>query len=1049
MTSLANINLIEHTMWYRKLQKTAFALLVLLLGVTFSNLQAQSGSIGGPYTVDEHTMLLLHFDGDTVNETDRSANARTHGNIQFIQDGVNDALGGVAYFKNDAVSDSSYMTIPDDDNLDLPGSFTVELWFQVLTYGTTAEDHRFFPSLLWKRGGTDDHWSQGNYFVEVKGDTRYLSTGYFAPDSGTYPSIQSKNNLIEPGKWYHATLIRDTSNTAIVQLVHNTNGELIYHESTTYNPESEQPNITNTPLFLGSNGNELGDQPGWFDGFMDEVRISNTVRSFAVPPVVKDVAITEDTWTVDAEVAKVGSSDISDVKLRYKVGAQGTFEEVSMSSSGEGMYTGTIPEPDQGIVYYYVKAENAAGQTSTFPSAAEDEDAPQYLSFAKKQENTQTLFLDFESGSGEPLDQSAYGTDINTGGAPLYTENAAAGDFAIDLNGESDYLEVNSPLIGDTNEFGFDFWLNSDSLYVGEGRGHWQFIVNKPALEPGLWGENSFEIIAGAFDNDNRQLTAGIYVEHENGSRESIRMMLDSSIVNHQWYHLVFEVRAAPAGDPNDYYAFFQLRDSEDNVINTVYSGFTGDIMKTNHPMRIGKAVGDWPSHFDGKIDNFSYYNYPGEEVTVEAPPTIGEVTDFTGSSVSAGSELEVKAYAVSGLGSDITSATLHYKTGASWQTASMTLDDTMYVANIPALEEYGVAQYYVTVENATGLRAVYPEAAEADNPYYLMATAGEPNTKLIDFGFEGGSGVPADQSSYATEARAHGDMTYTGEAAAGSNALDLDGETNYLEFMNPLIATSEEFSFDFWMNGDDFSGFWSFIANKPAIQPPFWGENTVEVLYGAFDETDPMITAGVWNETEGSIRVTVDEVLETDAWYHVLFEVRAAPDTSESNYYAVLQVRDGQDTEIGTEYAEFNHSPSFSFYPFRLGKAGGDRPYFDGQVDNVSFYNYAHHDLTITSIEDGELASEMPRTYSLDQNYPNPFNPTTKINYSVPNAGPVKLTVYNILGREVGTLVNTVKQPGNYTVEFDATNLSSGIYLYRLEAGSDFVTTRKMMLIK
>jgi hypothetical protein len=86
--------------------------------------------------------------------------------------------------------------------------------------------------------------------------------------------------------------------------------------------------------------------------------------------------------------------------------------------------------------------------------------------------------------------------------------------------------------------------------------------------------------------------------------------------------------------------------------------------------------------------------------------------------------------------------------------------------------------------------------------------------------------------------------------------------------------------------------------------------------------------------------------------------------------------------------------------------------------------------------------------TYSLNQNYPNPFNPSTTINFSLAKAGNVKLTVYNLLGQEVKSLMNGVMEAGNHTVPFDASNLNSGVYLYKIESGN-FVQVRKMTLMK
>jgi len=91
---------------------------------------------------------------------------------------------------------------------------------------------------------------------------------------------------------------------------------------------------------------------------------------------------------------------------------------------------------------------------------------------------------------------------------------------------------------------------------------------------------------------------------------------------------------------------------------------------------------------------------------------------------------------------------------------------------------------------------------------------------------------------------------------------------------------------------------------------------------------------------------------------------------------------------------------------------------------------------------------SEFPTSYKLEQNYPNPFNPTTNITFALPMAGNVELKIYDILGKEVATLVNTFKNSGTHIVPFDASALSSGIYIYKITAG-DFADSKKMVLIK
>lgn len=89
-----------------------------------------------------------------------------------------------------------------------------------------------------------------------------------------------------------------------------------------------------------------------------------------------------------------------------------------------------------------------------------------------------------------------------------------------------------------------------------------------------------------------------------------------------------------------------------------------------------------------------------------------------------------------------------------------------------------------------------------------------------------------------------------------------------------------------------------------------------------------------------------------------------------------------------------------------------------------------------------------LPNGFTLEQNYPNPFNPSTVINYSIPKASNVQLTVFNVLGQRVATLVNQRMSAGRHSIQFNASRLASGVYFYRLKAG-DFVTQKQMMLIK
>lgn len=118
----------------------------------------------------------------------------------------------------------------------------------------------------------------------------------------------------------------------------------------------------------------------------------------------------------------------------------------------------------------------------------------------------------------------------------------------------------------------------------------------------------------------------------------------------------------------------------------------------------------------------------------------------------------------------------------------------------------------------------------------------------------------------------------------------------------------------------------------------------------------------------------------------------------------------------------------------------------YTGGTTNVLHVKYQIRTGTTTAI--GESPVFAPTTYALDQNYPNPFNPATTIQYDLPRKSGVSLTVYNALGQQVASLVNSEEEAGSHAVRLDGNSLASGVYFYRLVAG-DFVATRKLVLMK
>jgi len=140
-------------------------------------------------------------------------------------------------------------------------------------------------------------------------------------------------------------------------------------------------------------------------------------------------------------------------------------------------------------------------------------------------------------------------------------------------------------------------------------------------------------------------------------------------------------------------------------------------------------------------------------------------------------------------------------------------------------------------------------------------------------------------------------------------------------------------------------------------------------------------------------------------------------------------------------------YSSDFVSLSLGAGRTGGSTASFVIDISSNGFPLWRDTiSLVVTGVEGTEIS--LPTHYALEQNFPNPFNPSTTIRYALPSRSHVTLTVFNTLGQQVSTLVQGEQEAGYHEAVFDASGLSSGVYLYRLTAGS-FVETRKLVLVR
>jgi hypothetical protein len=229
--------------------------------------------------------------------------------------------------------------------------------------------------------------------------------------------------------------------------------------------------------------------------------------------------------------------------------------------------------------------------------------------------------------------------------------------------------------------------------------------------------------------------------------------------------------------------------------------------------------------------------------------------------------------------------------------------------------------------------------------------------------------------------------------------------------------------------------------------------------LYDSVDGTDNgerVLMGKGWGDVVYSLGsgAPADSEKSTTAWDYgpvwLVGKVEMSGDTLDEQFYMWVNPDPGGD-EPDIAQADVSHGGGLDNGFTRIAVHYGDYGGGTGLtllVDEIRLGTSWEH--VSSSIPDDveELDNMAPDNYALSQNFPNPFNPVTNIHFSIPEAGFVSLKVYNLIGQEVATLVNEYINVGTYKVDFDAANLTSGIYFYKITSGN-YSETKKMMLMK
>ena len=454
---------------------------------------------------------------------------------------------------------------------------------------------------------------------------------------------------------------------------------------------------------------------------------------------------------------------------------------------------------------------------------------------------------------------------------------------------------------------------------------------------------------------------------------------------------------------------------------------------------------------------------YVDEIKVAQLPPTITDITRKP-VLVAPGQTVTVSSKIIDTDGS-VANAKLYWRkdSGVNNEIDMTATSDTTYEAVIPSQPDSCVVDFFITSEDDLGNIAVIPADTARGRYFYLVLdrplTIQDVQFSPFGSGLSGFNNYEVKVSGIVTADTSYINGNETGTAS--SPAVYIQNGSGPWSGIRIFGTEADNTN-----HGDDVTVTGIVDENYGVTQIGTTGSGvvvTVNSTGNSLPEPVTLSTSEIDDLPGGSV--------QAEQWEGVLVKFEnltvtdenadgdPGPDTTGKRNYGDILVADASnsnvriDLEDGGRYQEYHNYwlPYLENQPIRIYQ--GDT--FES-ITGIVWYSFSHYKIIprinedfvghVSSVDNNTNAS--PYQYKLSQNYPNPFNPGTRINYTIKEPGMVTLKVYNILGQEVATIVNEVKSAGSYHLNFDASKLSSGIYLYRLNANG-FIQTKKMILIK
>ncbi|MEO8399198.1 MAG: T9SS type A sorting domain-containing protein [Ignavibacteriaceae bacterium] len=405
-----------------------------------------------------------------------------------------------------------------------------------------------------------------------------------------------------------------------------------------------------------------------------------------------------------------------------------------------------------------------------------------------------------------------------------------------------------------------------------------------------------------------------------------------------------------------------------------------------------------------------------------------------------------------------VVNAKLFYSVnGSGRDSLDMSSADSIYTTTIPGVPDSALVDFYITSTDNQGFLGFTPSDTVRSNYFYLVLnrpiTINDVQYSPFGGGFSGYHNyrvsltgtITADTSGFA------------GRAGNASNRIIMqNGEGPWSGiWLNALNNSSGADVYNLRL-GDN-------VTINGLITEDFNVTKMDSITNITVNSSNNSLPQPQMLQT-GDIDTKGNDVVDAEKWESVLvgFNNITVTDVNADgppNNFGEISINDGSGN-VRVELQDGNH-----FYHNLWDSSLVSNPNFIEIKENSKFdtlkgiiyFSFGNYKLvprlnsdfvgyTVVGIKDKN--NYKPSAYKLDQNYPNPFNPSTTISYSIPKEGIVTLKIYNVLGQEVKTLINKFQPSGNYTINFEASKLTSGVYFYAINAG-DYNQVKKMILLK